>query len=153
MANFTKAQKEEIKRLMAIGMSETEAEETVLYDEAVEKGESTEFDLTEEQAKVAKKYTAVDTKKRSTEYTFTKRERKPNESKRELIEILKKALENAQILPNLSNIDRQIDFLFDNKQFSITLTEHRQKKTKWKERIAKNLTKNQQKIGNPLRKR
>lgn len=129
MANFTKAQKEEIKRLMATGMTEAEAEETVLYDEAVEKGESTEFDLTEEQAKVAKKYTAVDTKKR-TEYTFTKRERKPNETKRELIEIFKKALENVQIAPNVSNIERQIDFLFDNKEFSITLTEHRPKKTK-----------------------
>lgn len=127
MANFTKAQKEEINRLMAIGMTETEAEETVLYDEAVEKGESTEYDLTAEQAKVAKKYTAVDTKKR-TEYTFTKRERKPNETKRELIEIFKKALENAQIEPNVSNIERQIDFLYENKQFSITLTEHRPKK-------------------------
>lgn len=127
MANFTKAQKEEIKRLMTTGMTEAEAEETVLYDEAVEKGESTEYDLTAEQAKVAKKYTAVDTKKR-TEYTFTKRERKPNEAKRELIEILKKALENAQIEPNVSNIERQIDFLYENKQFSITLTEHRPKK-------------------------
>ena len=127
MANFTKVQMEEIKRLMATGMTEAEAEETLLYDEAVEKGESTEYDLTAEQAKVAKKYTAVDTKKR-TEYTFTKRERKPNEIKRELIEILKKALENAQIEPNVSNIERQIDFLFDNKQFSITLTEHRPKK-------------------------
>ena len=128
MANFSKAQQEEIKRLMAVGMTETEAEETVLYDEAVEKGESTEYDLTAEQAKVAKKYTAVDTKKRSTEYTFTKRERKPNETKRELIEILEKALENAQIEPNVSNIERQIDFLYENKQFSITLTEHRPKK-------------------------
>ena len=127
MANFSKAQQEEIKRLMAVGMTETEAEETVLYDEAVEKGESTEYDLTAEQAKVAKKYTAVDTKKR-TEYTFTKRERKPNETKRELIEIFKKALENAQIEPNVSNIERQIDFLYENKQFSITLTEHRPKK-------------------------
>lgn len=128
MANFSKAQQEEIKRLMAVGMTETEAEETVLYDEAVEKGESTEYDLTAEQAKVAKKYTAVDTKKRSTEYTFTKRERKPNETKRELIEILEKALENAQIELNVSNIERQIDFLYENKQFSITLTEHRPKK-------------------------
>ena len=128
MANFTKTQIEEIKRLMATGMTEAEAEETLLYDEAVEKGEKTEYDLTAEQAKVAKKYTAVDTKKR-TEYTFTKRERKPNETKRELIEILKKALENAQIEPNVSNIERQIDFLYDNKQFSITLTEHRPKKS------------------------
>jgi len=131
MVEFTKAQKEEIKRLITVGMTEAEAEETVLYDAEIEADKSEkkqlEYDLTKEQAKVAKKYTAVDTKKR-TEYTFSKRERKPNETKRELIEILKKALKNAQIEPNVSNIERQIDFLYENKQFSITLTEHRPKK-------------------------
>ena len=132
MANFSKAQKEEIKRLMAVGMTEAEAEETVLYDEAVEKGESTDYDLTAEQAKVAKKYTAVDTKKR-TEYTFTKRERKPNETKRTIMKWLKVLFDGFELKGevssvNLSNIERQIDFECDGKQFSITLTEHRQKK-------------------------
>ena len=117
----------EVKRLMATGMTEAEARETALYDAEVEAGEATEFDLTPEQQKVAKKYTNTGTKKR-TEYQFSKRERKPNEGKRELIEILKQALENAQITPNVSNIERQIDFVYKNEHFSITLTQHRQKK-------------------------
>ena len=116
----------EVKRLMATGMTEAEARETALYDAEVEAGEATEFDLTPEQQKVAKKYTNTGTKKR-TEYQFSKRERKPNEGKRELIEILKQALENAQITPNVSNIERQIDFVYKNEHFSITLTQHRQK--------------------------
>lgn len=119
--------KKEVKRLMATGMTEAEARETALYDAEVEAGEATEFDLTPEQQKVAKKYTNTGTKKR-TEYQFSKRERKPNESKRELIEIFKQALENAQIAPNVSNIERQIDFVYKNEHFSITLTQHRQKK-------------------------
>lgn len=117
----------EVKRLMATGMTEAEARETALYDAEVEAGEATEFDLTPEQQKVAKKYTNVGMK-RPTEYQFSKRERKPNEGKRELIEIFKHALENAQIAPNVSNIERQIDFVYKNEQFSITLTQHRQKK-------------------------
>lgn len=117
----------EVKRLMATGMTEAEARETALYDAEVEAGEATEFDLTPEQQKIAKKYTNTGTKKK-TEYQFSKRERKPNEGKRELIEIFKKALENAQITPNVSNIERQIDFVYKNEHFSITLTQHRQKK-------------------------
>lgn len=117
----------EVKRLMATGMTEAEARETALYDAEVEAGEATEFDLTPEQQKVAKKYTNTGTKKK-TEYQFSKRERKPNEGKRELIEIFKKALENAQITPTVSNIERQIDFVYKNEHFSITLTQHRQKK-------------------------
>lgn len=117
----------EVKRLMATGMTEAEARETALYDAEVEAGEATEFDLTPEQQKIAKKYTNTGTKKK-TEYQFSKRERKPNEGKRELIEIFKQALENAQIAPNVSNIERQIDFVYKNEHFSITLTQHRPKK-------------------------
>lgn len=128
MANLTIAQQTEVKRLQTLGMTEAEAVETVLYDDDVEHGRPTEFDLTEEQKKVAKKYTGTGTKKRKPTYQFTQRERKPNEAKRELIEILKQALISEQIEPNVSNIERQIDFLYENRSFSVTLTEHRPKK-------------------------
>ena len=45
----------EVKRLMATGMTEAEARETALYDAEIEAGHDTEYDLTEEQKKVAKK--------------------------------------------------------------------------------------------------
>ena len=128
MAKLTVAQQKEVKRLQNLGMTEAEAVETVLYDDEVEHDKPTEFDLTEEQAKIAKQYTAVDTKKRKAEYTFTKRERKPNEEKRDLIKIFQQALDNAEIDNNVVNIEPQIDFEYEGKQFSVTLTEHRPKK-------------------------
>ena len=126
MATLSLAQQKEVKRLCGLGMTEAEAVETVLYDDEVEHGRPTEIDLTPEQEKVAKKYTAVGTKKR-TNYTFTKRERKPNEAKRELIEILRQALAEMDNV-KVSNIERQIDFDFEGEQFSVTLTQHRKPK-------------------------
>lgn len=126
MATLSLAQQKEVQRLCGLGMTEAEAVETVLYDDEVEHGRPTEFDLTPEQEKVAKKYTAVGTKKR-TNYTFTKRERKPNEAKRELIEILRQALAEMDNV-KVSNIERQIDFDFEGEQFSVTLTQHRKPK-------------------------
>lgn len=122
----------EVKRLMATGMTEAEARETALYDAEVEAGEPTEFDLTPEQQKVAKKYTATGTKKRP-DYQFTKRERKPNETKRHImknIETLFHGLELNGVCKdvNLSNLERTLDFEMDGKLYTLTLTEHRPKK-------------------------
>lgn len=127
MATLSLAQQKEVKRLCGLGMTEAEAVETVLYDDDVDHDRPTEFDLTPEQEKVAKKYTAVGTKKRPANYTFTKRERKPNEAKRELIEILHEALAEMDNV-KVSNIERQIDFDFEGEQFSVTLTQHRKPK-------------------------
>jgi hypothetical protein len=123
----------EVKRLMATGMTEAEARETAEYDLAVENGESTEFDLTEEQKKVAKKYTGTGTKKR-TEYQFTKRERKPNETKRHIMSLVRVLFEGLELKGeckgvNLSNIERTLDFEMDDKHYTLTLTEHRPPKT------------------------
>lgn len=130
---LTKAQEKEVKRLQGLGFSETEATEMVLYDDDIEHGKATEYDLTEEQKKVAKQYTAVDSKRKNPNYVFTKRERKPNETKRTIMKWLKVLFDGFELKGevssvNLSNIERQIDFECDGKQFSITLTEHRQKK-------------------------
>lgn len=122
----------EVKRLMAAGMSEAEARETALYDMEVEADKPTEFDLTAEQQKVAKKYTATGTKKK-TEYQFSKRERKPNETKRHImgdVKTLFQGLELNGICKGvcLSKPERTLDFEMDGKQYTLTLTEHRPKK-------------------------
>ena len=122
----------EVKRLMASGMSEAEARETALYDMEVEAGNATEYDLTAEQAKVAKKYTSTGTKKK-TEYQFSKRERKPNETKRHIMGDVKTLFHGLELNGvckgvNLSNPERTLDFEMDGKQYTLTLTEHRPKK-------------------------
>ena len=126
MTNFEK----EVKRLMATGLTEAEARELAAYDAEVDSGKATEYDLTPEQQKVAKNYTTTHTK---TVYNFTKRERKPNETKRWIMRQLKVLFEgmaangNCEAV-NLSNIERTLDFSIDNRQFTLTLTEHRAKK-------------------------
>jgi hypothetical protein len=122
----------EVKRLMATGMTEAEARETALYDAEVEAGEATEFDLTPEQQKIAKKYTNTGTKKK-TEYQFSKRERKPNEIKRKIMTCVRILFEGMELNGeckgvNLSNPERTLDFEMDGKQYTLTLTEHRPKK-------------------------
>jgi hypothetical protein len=122
----------EVKRLMASGMSEAEARETALYDMEIEAGNATEYDLTAEQAKIAKKYTSTGTKKK-TEYQFSKRERKPNDNKRKIMGWLVTMLKGFELNGEckgvcLSNPERTIDFERDGKQYTLTLTEHRPKK-------------------------
>jgi hypothetical protein len=122
----------EVKRLMATGMTEAEARETALYDAEIEAGHETEYDLTEEQKKVAKKYTSTGTKKRA-EYQFSQRERKPNETKRKIMTCVRILFEGMELNGEckgvtLSNAERTLDFERDGKQYTLTLTEHRPKK-------------------------
>ena len=119
----------EIKRLMATGMTEAEARETALYDLEIEAGHETEYDLTAEQEKASKKARGTGTRA----YTFTQRERKPNETKRWIMDRLRIIFEGFELNSkckgvNLSNIERTLDFEIDGKQYTLTLTEHGPKK-------------------------
>lgn len=124
---------EAIKKMMAIlGCSEDEAREVVEADAAIDKGEKL-FELTDEQKKASKKARATGTKKRPTAYKFEKRERKPNEVKRWIIERVKILCEgweqNGDALNvEVTNIERSIDFNIDGRAFTLTLTEHRKPK-------------------------
>ena len=130
---MAKSLQAEIDRLIATGMTEEQARETAEYDLAVENGEETEYDLTPEQQKVAKKYTSTGTKKKSPNYQFSKRERKPNEVKREIMAQIHKLFRNIAESGscedvNLSNPERTLDFTWSGKAYTLTLTEHRPKK-------------------------
>lgn len=59
----------------------------------------------------------------------TKRERKPNELKRTLIEVITDAMENylgEEV--TVRNIEKYIDFSIDEREFTINLVEHRKPK-------------------------
>lgn len=119
----------EINRLTKSGMSVKEATELALYDYAIEHDEKTEFDLTPEQEKASKEMRSTGTRKTTT-YNFKKRERKPNDTKRKIIEFLFKIINAETLFENatVSNVERQIDFSVNEKNYSLTLTEHRPKK-------------------------
>lgn len=126
---------EAIKKMMQVlGCTEAEAREVVEADAAIDKGEKL-FELNAEQKKASKKARSTGTKKRPTAYKFEKRERKPNEDKRAIMNALMGAMEGwhhdeenpvADVADlNLSNPERQIDFQFNGTNYSITLTAHR----------------------------
>ena len=123
---------EAIKKMMDIlGCSYDEAAQIVKDDAAIDSGEKL-FELTDEQKKASKKARSTGTKKR-TAYKFSKRERKPNEVKRWIIERVKILCEgweqNGDALNvEVTNIERSIDFNIDGRAFTLTLTEHRKQK-------------------------
>ena len=133
MAKQSAAEREaQIARIMkSLELTRDEALEMLAEDDAIDKG-ADPHPLTAEQEEVAKKMRKADRK--PTVYNWQKkRERKPNELKREIVDDLfgfmcENWLEIAQS-GDIVNAERQIDFTLNGKSFSLTLTEHRKPKT------------------------
>lgn len=121
-------QKEKMMRIL--GISAEEADKLLADDKEIDRGKRMDFDLTPEQEKQTRKYRQADRKPAA--YKFTKRERKPNELKREIIDELftfmcENWLEIAEH-GEISNKERQIDFILNGENFSLMLTQHRKPK-------------------------
>lgn len=115
---------EEIEALIAKGMTREEAEFKIIdkYAEVVFPDENTNVNKTlKENRKVAHVYY----KKKGT----VKRERKPDEDKRLVIDILYKALADFDEV-EVKNIERQIDFKLNGRDYTVTLTKHNKEKDK-----------------------
>ena len=133
MAKPAKAQLEAMKKL---GLSDEEIQELIAADAAIDKGEKMPFDLTEEQAKEAKKYTKAGTKKAPTVYKLDnaegKRSRKENPTKAGIIAELSKFLaensENACENVEITNKERQIAFKIGENLYELTLVQKRKPK-------------------------
>ena len=83
-------------------------------------------DLTAEQKAVAKEMAQADRKKESTP---RKRERKPDDDKRELIKKLKELLDSvADEMSKVTNPEREIEFNYNNNRYRLTLSKPRKEK-------------------------
>lgn len=83
-------------------------------------------DLTAEQKAVAKEMAQADRKKESTP---RKRERKPDDDKRELIKKLKELLDSvADEVCKVTNLEREIEFNYNNNRYRLTLSKPRKEK-------------------------
>lgn len=107
-----------------------EEADCVWYDEQVDHGEATEYDLTAEQEKVAKEAMKGMARAVNAYGKEVKRERKPNENKRWIMERVRILLEGFELkgdleAVNLTNAERAVDFMKDGKHYTLTLTEHR----------------------------
>lgn len=110
-----------------LGISREEALELEGYDDDVNKGKKTEYDLSEEQEKVVHDMMR---KKEHAKMGKVKRERKPNETKEAIIaEIAEFLAENAQNQAYtdvfVANKNRTITFSIGEKRFELNLIEKR----------------------------
>lgn len=101
-----------------LDISRAEAIQLIEDDKRIDKGEKL-FSLSEEQEKEAKKARQADRK--PTVYNFTKRERKENNEKRQLISLLAGALNEAENV-EISNAEREIIFRYNNIKYKIVLS-------------------------------
>ena len=110
-----------IQQLMkSLDLTEAEAREMLEADAEIDKGADL-FPLTAEQEKASKQARATGTRK--TEYQFSKRERKPDPDKRCLIDLLFQSLDpQADAHPTITNPERQIDFVYNDRNFRIVLS-------------------------------
>lgn len=127
---MAETQKQRIMRILEV--SDKEADEILAYDNAVDKNQKTQYDLTTAQIKETRKYRQADRKQ--TAYNFTKRERKPNATKGGLIQELFDFLQNHSnfeiIDCKITNKERQIAFGVGENKFELTLVQKRAKKEK-----------------------
>ena len=121
---MTFTEKEIEKQMKANHCSRQEALEILQWDYEIDHGNTENGALTKEQKALVRKITKADkdpAKKRS-----VKKERKVNENKKALIEKIAQALTETE---NLSvKTETEISFSYNGKQYTVKLTEHREKK-------------------------
>lgn len=108
----------QIKQLMdTLGISREEALDVIDCDKRIDKGEKL-FELTKEQQANVKKATSTGTRKS----TSTKRERKEDTDKRELMGIIAEALGEVADEQTITNAEREINFVYKNRKFKVVLS-------------------------------
>lgn len=113
-----------LKNMRALGISRQEAEQLIADDEAVDRGEAMPWDLTPEQMKNARKLANATTRKVTKE---TKRTKKENPDKQAIITCVHEALASMDGVGTLTctNAERTIDFMYNDINYTLTLTAHR----------------------------
>lgn len=105
-----------------LNCTEEEAKSVIEYDQKIDKmGTIKEYenDLTPEQKKIAKKYRQAD---RKIGESNSKREKKSDDIKQEIINVIAEALSKDYGDIVITNKERQIDFKIDDRKFRITLS-------------------------------
>ena len=119
------------KAMKNLDLTREEAIEMLQEDEEIDKHDANPHPLTAEQEKVAKKMRSAT--RGPTVYNLTKRERKPNELKREIMNAIEAFVSTTEWSAELeswklSNPERTVDFVIDGRSFTLMLTEHRKPK-------------------------
>ena len=110
---------QQIEKMRKLGFSDAEIADVLESDKRIDKGENL-FPLSAEQEKAAKKARQAD--RAPTVYKFDKRERKPNEQKRDLIALIAETLKPQTDSIEILNSEREILFNFSGIKYKITLS-------------------------------
>lgn len=114
----------QIQELMQkLDLTEAEAKQLITDDAAIDKGADL-FPLSQEQKKAEKKMRAAG--RAPTAYKFTKRERKADSDKREIIGLLLDRLDEYN--PIVVNPEREFVFIYNDKKYKIVLSAPRSQK-------------------------
>ena len=125
----------QIQRIMSgLKCSEEEAREIMAFDKRIDRGERTEYDLSPEEEKAAKKWANTTSEKKAPpNYKWTTRERKANPTKggiiAELADFMANTSQYAAEDVVITNKERMIAFRIGDNDYEITLIQKRKKKT------------------------
>lgn len=109
---------EKIQKLMdTLQISEEEARQVLDDDKRIDRGEKL-FELPDELKAGAKKARMADHK----EHAPAKRERKADEDKRRLIAIIAESLEQLEIIPTVTNEEREMEMVYNGRKFKLVLS-------------------------------
>ena len=115
--------------MKSLKVSREEADAILAYDNKVEHTSNAEFDLPPDKLQVARKFAHTGTRKmKETGLNLPKKERKPNEVKRDIMEVLRKAVSELSETVTVTNIERQLTFDLDGETFEVTLVQKRKPK-------------------------
>ena len=111
----------QIIAMRKLGMSEEEIADILETDKRIDKGEKL-FELSADQKQAEKKMRQADRK--PTVYDFSKRERKPNDSKRAIISALVECAENLADngSVDVTNIEREFLFTANGVKYKVVLS-------------------------------
>ena len=109
----------QIEAMKKLGMSEAEIVEVLEADKRIDKGEKL-FELTAEQEREAKKVRNVG--RAPTAYKFTKRERKPDQDKADLLNVLFSAVLPVCDTYEITNGEREFLFTYHGKKYKVVLS-------------------------------
>jgi hypothetical protein len=113
-----------------LGLTESEAEELLETDKAIDRGETMPFDLNADKLKISKEFSKTGTKTRKTPtvYKFEKK-KVENAPKAEIISKVAEMLINEGLIDvKIVNAERLISFSNGDNNFEITLTQKRKPK-------------------------
>lgn len=110
----------QIQAMRQLGMTAQEIEDVIECDRQIDQGAKL-FELTDEQKQVVKKMSGTGTK---TVYQFQKRERKADECKQGLIELLAEVVKEQPMCNSLeiTNPEREFLFMWAGKKYKVVLS-------------------------------